>query len=104
MKKNLLVLTFLLLTACSSTPPVGNVVSETGLGTFHAKYVGQDLKVGDRVRIFRMKSIDQGELTPPPEKKVIGEGRVSSILHDNFYEIKSETAHHIPIDAFIEKF
>lgn len=104
MKKNLLALTFLILTACSSAPPVGNVVSETGLGTFHAKYAGQNLKIGDRVKIFRMISITQGEFTPPPEKKVIGEGRVSSILHDNFYEIKSETAHHIPTDAFIEKF
>jgi hypothetical protein len=103
MKKNLLVLTFLLLTACSSTPPAGNVVSETSVGTFHAKYPGQNLKIGDRVRIFRMKSIAQGEFTPPPEKKIIGEGRVSSILHDNFYEIKSETAQHIPTDAFIEK-
>lgn len=103
MTKTLLVLSFLLLASCSSKPPSGKVVSETGLGIFHAKYAGKDLNVGDKVKIFRMESMTQGELAPPPVKKVLSEGRVTSILHDNFYEIKTETAHHIPTDAFIEK-
>lgn len=103
MKKTLLVLTFLLLTACSSTPPVGNVVSEVGSGIFHAKYSGKNLNRGDKVRIFRMETITQGE-SVSTSKKIIGEGLVTSSLHDDFYEIKSEPAHHIPTDAFIEKY
>lgn len=102
MKKTLMILTLLLTVACSSTPPAGNVVSETGIGVFHAKYAGKSLKVGDKVKIFVMESITQGESTTPPAKKVVGEGRVTSILKENFYEIKSESAHHIPSDAFIE--
>lgn len=102
--KLILLFSFLCFTSCSSNKPTGHVVSETGVGVFHVKYTGQQLNVGDKVKIIKMDSKDSGEYSPPASKTVIGEGRVSSILHDNYYEIKSETAHHIPKDALIEKF
>jgi hypothetical protein len=103
MKKILSLALFLVIVGCSSTP-VGHVVSETGPNTFHVNYPNEELKVGDRVRIIRMDINAMGEYAPPAKKQIIGEGKVSSILNGNFYEITTETAQHVPADAFVQKF
>lgn len=107
MKKISFILPFLLIAwliswGCSSNQ-VGKVVSETGNNSLHVKYTGQKLKVGDRVRIIQMETESTGEYASLAKKKVIGEGRVSTILEGNFYEIKTETAQHVPTGAIIEK-
>jgi hypothetical protein len=103
MKKILSLALLLAIVGCSSTP-VGHVVSETGPNTFHVNYPSQELRVGDRVKIIRMEMNSMGEYAPPAKKEIIGEGKVSSILNGNFYEITTESAQHVPSDAFVQKF
>ena len=105
MKKQYLpiILILIMFWGCSSKP-LGRVVNITGSDTFQAKYIGQDLKIGDKVKIVKMETDPYRESSPPANRKVIGEGSVQKILEGNFYEIKTETSQHIPSDAYIEKF
>ena len=97
---------------CSSTKKTneGKVVSNLGDTTFHAEYKGPNLKVGDRVSILKFSDFEtdlknhQSRSLPKKQKKVVlGEGVVSSILNDNYYEFKTDAPQHIPEGAFIEK-
>lgn len=79
--------------------------------TFHAKFKGRDLKVGDRVRIFRYEEFEahlqdrQSRNLPQQKKKIItGKGVISSVLDDDYYEFKSEKPKNIAEGTFIEKF
>ena len=116
MKYKLLILTFFLnfLSGCSThalnKSPKGEVVSNLDAQTFHVKYKGHNLRVGDRVSILQYKDFEADlknhqsrNLPIKKEKIIIGKGVVSSILNDNYYELKSETPQHIPEGAFIEK-
>jgi hypothetical protein len=93
---------FILLTACSSEP-AGKVVATTGVDTFQVEYPANDLQVGDRVRITETKLEMVGDGYVPSVKKVIGEGKVSALIQGHFYEVKTESAMHVPTDALIEK-
>jgi hypothetical protein len=114
--KFLLTCAFVLATGCSShlktivPPSEGEVVSNLDSQTFHAQYKGRSLKVGDRVSILKYEDFEadlkehQSRNLPLKKKKiVIGEGVISSILNDDYYEFKSSTPQHIPEGAFIEK-
>jgi hypothetical protein len=94
---------FIFLTACSSIP-AGKVVATTGIDTFQIEYPARTLKVGDRVKISENKSEMAGDSYRPSVKKEIGEGKVSALIQGHFYEVKTESALHIPADAFIEKY
>jgi hypothetical protein len=87
-------------------PVVGNLDGQT----FQAEFKGSNLKVGDKLKIFRYESFDEDLKThisrtrPEDKKKVlIGLGTVSSVLNDNFYEIKTDEPKYIPEGSFIEK-
>lgn len=106
MKRNLLALCFLVFVGCASTPPEGRVVTVVGNDVFHVEYP-RGLKVGDKVKIMSqelMPPVDEYATTITTKRNFIGEGRVSSLIHGNFYEIKTETAKHVPIGAIVEKY
>ena len=88
----------------------GKVVNFSSDKTFQAEYKGQILKIGDRVSILKYKDLKskfkthQSKILPIKQKKIIiGEGVVSSVLKNSFYEFKSESPQYIPEGAFIEK-
>ncbi len=93
---------FLTLLACSNNP-VGHIVSETSTNTFNIKFPGEELRVGDKVRILDIVSNYSDESAPPAKTKTIGEGRVSTILKGHYYEITTKSAQHIPTGSFVEK-
>lgn len=104
----------LALAGCSSSsvksPTAGEIVSAVDTQTYHAQYMGKDLKIGDKVKIVEydlvgdLKHKQSRNMPFAQKKKVIGEATVSSILNDNYYELKSDKPQHVPADAFIEKF
>lgn len=115
MKSPLLILALILsFSGCSKqilvNPPEGEIVNSVDTETFHAQYNGRPLKVGDRISILKYEDFekdlnDRRSRTMPLEKKKvsIGSGTVSSVLKDNYYELKPDTPQHIPSEAFIEK-
>ena len=89
----------------------GPVVYNLDSQTFQAEYKGSNLKVGDKLKIFKYETFDQDLKThisrtrPEDKKKVlIGSGTVSSVLNNNYYEIKTDGPKYIPKGSFIEKF
>jgi len=87
-------------------PVVGNLDDQT----FQAEYKGSNLKVGDKLKIFKYEAFNEdlkGHIsrTRPEDKKkvLIGSGTVSSVLNDNYYEIKTDEPKYIPEGSFIEK-
>ncbi len=96
--------------SCSTTKPKGEVVSYNESQFFHAKVNGPKLKIGDRVSILKYEDFNenlkthQSKSNPIVKKKVLlGVGKVSSILKDNYYEIKSDEPKNIPEGSIIEK-
>ena len=97
-------------TQTSKQLPEGEVVSNLDSQTFHAQYKGRNLKVGDRVSILKYEDFEtdlkdhQSRNLPLKKKKtMIGQGVISSVLNDDYYEFKSDKPQHIPEGAFIEK-
>lgn len=120
MKNNIWALGLMLtLASCSQIRKTnhqeGEIVSSTDAQTFHAKYDGKDqLRVGDRISILQYEDFTQDlrlresrnmplSSSHEKKKKIIGKATVSSILNDNFYELKLDQPQHIPSEAFIEK-
>ncbi|MGZ3788865.1 MAG: hypothetical protein ACXVLQ_10095 [Bacteriovorax sp.] len=112
-RKFLLLAYFLIIASCSTQSEKahkeGEIISSLDSRTYHAQYMGKDLKIGDKVKIveydfnYNLKNRQSKNLPMPQKKKVIGEAVVSSILNDHFYELKSDKPQHIPAEAFIEK-
>jgi hypothetical protein len=94
---------FILVTACS-TSSTGKVVATTGVDTFQVEYPSSHLHVGDKVKITEEKIEQRGDDYIHSTKKILGEGRVSALIQGHFYEVKTESAMHIPEDARIEKY
>ncbi|RPJ77725.1 MAG: hypothetical protein EHM20_05590 [Alphaproteobacteria bacterium] len=97
-----------------TNPPHGEILSSTDTRTFHVKYYGKDtLKIGDRVRILEYedtstdlklkKSRTLPFSTKNAKKKVLDLATISSVLDDDYYELKSDNSKHIPEDAIVEK-
>lgn len=115
MKSELLILIFLTLQfGCASKAPPklpeGKVVSVLSDHTFHAEIIGLHLKVGDRVTILKYKDFQtdlkghQSRTLPFKKTKIkVGEGIISSVLENNFYELQLENPQHIPEGSFVEK-
>ncbi len=114
-KKNLILSCLLIsislpLQARSLVPASGEIVSTIDTQTFHAQYKGKDLRVGDRVRIVEY-DFNRGQKNRPSRmlpmaqrRRIVGTATVSSLLKDNYYELKSDTPQHVPAGAFIEKY
>lgn len=94
--------------------PHGEILSSSDNQTFHAKYYGKDsLKIGDRVRILEYedtstdlklkKSRTLPFSTKNVKKRILDLATISSVLDDNYYELKSDNSKHIPQEAIIEK-
>jgi hypothetical protein len=116
MKKNIPALIFCLtFIGTFSAPSSAKVPESEAIGklhsqTFHVEFKGRNLRVGDRVSILKyedfqtdLKNHTSKNFPLKKKKVVIGEGVVSAVLNDNYYEFKSETPQYIPDGAFIEK-
>lgn len=113
MKNQILVLPFLIVftTTCSKPPVIGEVVNVTSSQNFQAKYLGQDLKVGDKVLIYQevkpkltVNNEKRNDIPFKEKKSVIGKGIVMDVLSNNYYEIKADNPQYIPNeDAYIQK-
>ena len=104
MKIKIFALTYflILLTGCSHTAPTeGEVTDVTGPQTLQAIYKGNDLKVGDRVLVLEKTDVStdfgQGKNDVPfrDKRTAIGQGTVSNVLSNNFYELKMDKAQHV---------
>ncbi len=109
---------FLTLASCSQVSETdhsyGEIVSSTDTQTFQAKYYGKgNLHLGDRVRILEIEDTDTSLKlkksrnmpfsTKQSKKKIIDHATISTVLEDNYYELKSDHAKHVPAEAVIEK-
>ena len=116
MKHQLLSATYILISflsiPSSNAAPLkatGDITNGPDAQTFYSEYKGKHpLKVGDKVQIreYNFSDLKHRQSKTMPFKtnsKVVGEATVSSIIKDNYYELKTDEPQHISGDAFIEK-
>lgn len=102
----------ILLFSCASKKPIpeGEIVGTLDAQTYQAHFKGPVLKLGEKVKIIEYNwNTDiphrHSRILPDiQEKRIIGQATITTILNDNYYELKTEKPQYIPNDAFIEKY